>query len=448
MAPGKPDYSTLEVDDRPEHVFPEVVPKPNANDLPEAVNTTGKEAVFPATHTPRSATICGLRKRTFWIALVAFIIVVGIAVGVGVGVGATRNDGSDDSNSTSSAATSRRGVASNSKLAANNYTDADGVEHSQLYYQDASLAIMSADYSNATSAWTLKEVAAENNTTDMTPRNGTPIAAGNWYTGERSSDWRVLWADASNQIRAVYTLNESRSTGWDVLGQVDNLFAIDANSSLVHYLAMCNQTTSCNSADFVGYEAPSSEGVQLQWRFSSKDSSGKLAVSNGNISPDSGTAMAVAPIPEIAKRNMSYPQVALYFIEDDTLVELWGGSNIEWTNNDLAPDGSKIPVDTGAQLAAMSQYREDDFNVQVFMTQADGGVKMAYMNGDRWQWTNSVDGMEDVLPLSPIAANQLGRVYAFENGTSGRQIVEWQRITGDMPTFERVGVVNTTADMS
>lgn len=105
-------------------------------------------------------------------------------------------------------------------------------------------------------------------------------------------------------------------------------------------------------------------------------------------------------------------------------------------------------MDTGAQLAAMSQYREDDFNVQVFMTQADGGVKMAYMNGDRWQWTNSVDGMEDVLPLSPIAANQLGRVYAFENGTSGRQIVEWQRINGDMPTFERVGVVNTTADTS
>lgn len=103
-------------------------------------------------------------------------------------------------------------------------------------------------------------------------------------------------------------------------------------------------------------------------------------------------------------------------------------------------------MDSGAKLAATSQYRLDDFNVQILMTKAGGGVKMAYMYGSAWATDNSIDGMDDVLPLSPIAANQLGRVYAFENGTDGNpQLVEWQRVTGQKPTFERLGVINTTA---
>ncbi|EKG18140.1 hypothetical protein MPH_04672, partial [Macrophomina phaseolina MS6] len=283
------------------------------------------------------------------------------------------------------------------------------------------------------------------------------------------SDFRVLWADKNNSIRAVYVLNESISTGWNILPQIDNLFSIDEGSSLVEYLGMCNQTTTCNAADFFGYEAPSSDGIQLEWRYGRGDS-GRLSVTSGNsISPDEGTAMAAAPIPKIESRNMSYPIVALYFVQGEALVELRGGADLDWTNTNLKrefrpfyyhqhtpypvisltalslpADGSSVPVDAGAQLAAMTQYRDDDYNIQVLMTKSGGGVKMAYMNGDRWAWTNSVEGMESVMALSPIAANQLGRVYAFENSTAGPQIVEWQRITGDMPTFQRVGSVNTT----
>ncbi|KAH7065074.1 hypothetical protein B0J12DRAFT_24556 [Macrophomina phaseolina] len=446
MGPGKPDYSTLEVDER-DHTLPEVVVKPNVHDYPEALDTTAKEVVPPTTTgvaAHRSGTICGIRKRNFWILLVLILlIVIGVAVGVGVGVG-TSNQSKGDSSAASSTTTSRTGVAANSRLAANNYTDADGFEHSQLYYQDKSLVIYNADYSNATGAWTLKEVVAANNVTDMTPRNGTPIAAGNWFNDVTDSDFRVLWADKNNSIRAVYVLNESISTGWNILPQIDNLFSIDEGSSLVEYLGMCNQTTTCNAADFFGYEAPSSDGIQLEWRYGRGDS-GRLSVTSGNsISPDEGTAMAAAPIPKIESRNMSYPIVALYFVQGEALVELRGGADLDWTNTNLKPDGSSVPVDAGAQLAAMTQYRDDDYNIQVLMTKSGGGVKMAYMNGDRWAWTNSVEGMESVMALSPIAANQLGRVYAFENSTAGPQIVEWQRITGDMPTFQRVGSVNTT----
>ncbi|KAF4537025.1 putative fungal fucose-specific lectin protein [Lasiodiplodia theobromae] len=442
MTQPKPEYSTLpEVDVRDRTTLPEVI----NSDPPEAIHTPWKEAVAPPPPY-KSATICGMRKKTFWILLVvALVIIIGVAVGVGVGVGVSKKNNSSSSESTTTPY--KQGVASYSQLAANNYTDADGVVHSQVYYQDNSKSIWMADFNNATEEWYLSEVVAQNNNSDMTPRMGSPIAAGNYWRNETElSDFRVIWADENDRIRSVFTLYEAYNTsGWSVLNQYDNFLSIDANSSLVHYLPMCNKTTTCNSADFVGFQSSNSSSMRVQW-FASGGSSGLLYAQNGDVAPDDGSAMAAAPIPKIEKRDMGYPVVALYLVQDDSLVELYGGSNIDWTNNQLTISGSKVSVDTGAKMAATSQYRLDDFNVQILMTKAAGGVKMAYMYGDAWATDNSIDGMEDVLPLSPIAANQLGRVYAFENGTDGNpQLVEWQRVTGQKPTFERLGVINTTA---
>ncbi|KAL1632538.1 hypothetical protein SLS56_003617 [Neofusicoccum ribis] len=100
-----------------------------------------------------------------------------------------------------------------------------------------------------------------------------------------------------------------------------------------------------------------------------------------------------------------------------------------------------VPVDPGAKLAAMSQIRGDSLDKQVLMTGKDSGVRMAYFNGTAWYHVDSVAGMEDVLPLSPIAATQTGHVFALE---SGPQIVEWNLVEGAIPTFERVGIVNGT----
>lgn len=98
-------------------------------------------------------------------------------------------------------------------------------------------------------------------------------------------------------------------------------------------------------------------------------------------------------------------------------------------------------VDSGAQLAAMSQLPDGSLNIQVLITRSKGGVTLAYWNGSKsvWNVVELVKGMEEVLPLSPIAVTQSGHVYAVE---SGPQIVEWRLVTGNQPpTFERVGVI-------
>ncbi|KAF2135349.1 uncharacterized protein K452DRAFT_29432 [Aplosporella prunicola CBS 121167] len=202
----KHEYSTLEVSAQQPSDLPEVVshdlPEAISTDLPEAVPQTSAssapEPIFASYHDKqldadvapapeKRSSICGLRKRTFWIALVVALLVI-IGVAVGAGVGATRNKDSDDSSSSSGASSSNsstRGIISTSRLAAANYTDAAGVEHSQLYYQDVSLDIWMADWSEKNNNWTLGKLQPNDNTSDITPRNGTPIAAYNfWYSEE------------------------------------------------------------------------------------------------------------------------------------------------------------------------------------------------------------------------------------------------------------------------
>ncbi|KAL0253215.1 hypothetical protein SLS55_010187 [Diplodia seriata] len=378
------DYSTLEVDESAN--LPEVKPAPDRNQLPEAVNTTGKE-LAPAT-----------------------------------------------------------GIASNSKLAASNYTDASGVEHSQVYYQNAStLQIWMADWDSAAGSWSRSLVQASNNDTAVNPRNGTAIAAANYWTeaGDNTTDFRCLFIDDSLYVRFLWAANRSAAAGgWQLSSQQDGVMQAGANSSLAEYVPGCNVTQGCNSADFTLYESGTNNAM-LFYPFGDGDGAvtGKLAVSG--LTARKGSAMAVAPIPRVEARSVAYPRVGVYLVDDEGyLAEAYGGYDLDWEDTDLSTS-VPVTVDEGGQIAAMSQYRLDDYNLQILITKADGGVKMAYMNGDSWGENNAVEGMEDVVALSPIAANQLGRVYAFEDAGNGTQLVEWTRVTGTIPRFERVGVVES-----
>ncbi|KAL1630336.1 hypothetical protein SLS56_005008 [Neofusicoccum ribis] len=447
-------YITLEVDQNSD--LPEVDLTANGSQLPEYLNTTGKKAVFTPIYTDTEVErrICGLRRKNSWIALAVAILVV-IVVIVGASVGATRNGGSGNAASSTSNDNSsnvsealRRGIAPNSKLAAANYTDVLGVEHSQVYYQDYSLQIWMADWDSSVGNWTFSKVLAENNNTAVNPKNGTPIATYNFWKGSgNQSDFRCLFLDDSNYVRFLWAPLQTGADGrWQLVEDKDGVLLAGVNSSLTEYTRQCNDTIGCNSADFTLYETPD-DGPMLYYPRGNADSSSSSSATKfsvENVTAQEGTAMAVAPIPRSAKRNLVYPTVGLYLIDDEGyLAEIYGGYNSRWRDTGLTENVQQLPVDLGAQLAAMSQYRLDDFNLQIMITKTDGGVKMAYMNGD-WNKQDPVEGMDSVLPLSPIAANQLGRVYALESSDNGTQLVEWIRITGTDPSFKRVGVIDTT----
>ncbi|KAF2141132.1 uncharacterized protein K452DRAFT_299171 [Aplosporella prunicola CBS 121167] len=441
--PQEPPYSTLEVDRAQMGDLPEALPR---SDPPEVIDKTiGKEVVGNGGPLPPRQTICGLRKRFFWILVVAAILVI-IGVAVGAGVGATRgkssasssNNGNSTSNGGNGTAPYRRGFVSTSYLGAANYTDSAGIEHSQLYYQDNSLQIWYSDWNSSTDKWSFYEVVPETGE-DMSPKNGTPIAASNYWRSDNDSDFRCIFVDTDNFIRFLYLPRRRITDDWSVVEFMDRSMSVSDNSSIVEYVPQCNATTGCNSADFTAYWSQA-DSLMVNYPFGNGESganTGKLQVAN--ISPDTGSAMAVTTIQRTPKSSVKYPRVAIYFSSFGYLTEIYGGYNISWTSSDLRDQ--RIPVDDGAQLAAISQYAEDHTNLHVLMTKTDGGVRMAYYDGQSWKQEDNVAGMEDVLPLAPIAGNQLGRIYAIEKGP---QIVEWRRTDATTPKFERVGEIDTT----
>lgn len=95
----------------------------------------------------------------------------------------------------------------------------------------------------------------------------------------------------------------------------------------------------------------------------------------------------------------------------------------------------------------MSQVVNGVVRIQVLITRSTGGVHIAYWASDTSRWlSGSVTEMDGVLPVSPIASTQSGRVYAFEDGP---KIVEWKMMeqtqpSTQPPTFERLGPIGGT----
>lgn len=168
-------YSTLEIDET--STLPVATPKITSPDL---ANAGGKEVAKenPSEGTQKN-TICGIRRRKFWIlVLIASLVLIGVAIGVGVGV--TRHTESESDEQSPQQVLNQRSVASTSRLAAANYTDAYGVDHSQVFYQDSSLEIWMSDWNSGSENWNPFPVLDNDSTSSISPKNGTPITANNW----------------------------------------------------------------------------------------------------------------------------------------------------------------------------------------------------------------------------------------------------------------------------
>ncbi|KAL1642918.1 hypothetical protein SLS58_005160 [Diplodia intermedia] len=458
-------YSTLEVDesanlpqvksneDLPQvksgDNLPEVTPN---HDYPEVVqnNYGAGDARVPEQRKPQ--TVCGLRKRTFWLVLFAVIlaIVIGIAVGVGVGVSTNKkhsssNSSGDSSGTTTATDTSGR-VAFFSQLSATNYTDPQEKEHSQVYFQDGSLDIWMADREASDgSAWSLSQV----NTTGTSPKNGTPIAAFNYFpeasvteNNEVESEFGLRYLDTgTNQIRARFVKNRMIGQTWQVAPTPDQSnYRAASNSSLAGYADAC-AGAACVQTNMLAFADADDARTHVAYPYAARY--GYDTFPSSRVGADAGTAYAFVPVLPLARVNDSQPYVAMYLSARGRLREVYFGVEPApaWNASDMDVD---LVVDTGGRIAAMARRLDDLRYVQVLATKRDGGVMMAYLDGgpDRpWAATETVQGMENVIPLSPIAANQVGHVYALEELDGRPEIVEWKMTseTGT-PTFDRVGV--------
>ncbi|KAI0479338.1 hypothetical protein GGR56DRAFT_634538 [Xylariaceae sp. FL0804] len=194
-----------------------------------------------------AATICGIRRRNFYIILViAIVIVIGaVAGGVAGGLAATHSskstsggDGNNNSttsggptsspdgasNSTTTSGPSSSRILAASKLTASNWTDASGGVHRTVFFQDAYGALIAARWnaSSTTAGWATDNLTAQQaaTTRPLDPAPGTPLASASI---DRAPQYEThLWfLDPANMIRSMASTDAANSpSDWqnDTLG--------------------------------------------------------------------------------------------------------------------------------------------------------------------------------------------------------------------------------------
>ncbi|KAB2574447.1 hypothetical protein DBV05_g6866 [Lasiodiplodia theobromae] len=445
------EYSTLEVY-RPEaSPLPEAVPgqfydpkfadakqPPRYSSLPQVIDSTPPEVYYtqgstlpppaPNDQSEQDRTVCGLKRKTFWIVFaVLLVIIIAAAVGGGVGGALSSKKKSSPPSSTNSTTTTSDPILPNSRIAAINYTDASNVVHHRVYFQGASLALYQSDFSAATNNWTVSRV---NVTGNVTALQGTALSAYAYYHSAADVDFHLYFMDASDgtSVREFYsTLSNSTWT----LGDGDARHVARQNSTLASYGRACS---ACSSSNFYIYEGPDGDGTaDAAFRNTGASSWPSTEFLTGVVE---GSAIATAPVPPVA--GNANAQVAVYWNNGQLREMYYNGSAWVYTGG---PSGTEL--DAGSGIAALTQNVDDVLFVQVLTT--SNAVTMDMWNGSAVEWSSRSAGLgafDDVVVRSPIAANQLGMIYMWMDAGNGSTLAEWKMTNdGTDVSFEKVGPV-------
>lgn len=203
--------------------------RPNNQYSPAAVE---KEVVS------RTNKICGLPRRGFYIILAIVLLLIIIISGTVGGVVGNRqpptntsqpddsnpNASNNNNNSSSPHTSPSPNILSTSKLTSSNRTDADGVTHRTVFFQDPHNAIVAREWDARTRTWTTNNVtdAMRNSATPLNPAPGTPLASasGVWDLVSGAETHLFFLAPDYHISSAFLYSPDTDPTGWrhDVLG--------------------------------------------------------------------------------------------------------------------------------------------------------------------------------------------------------------------------------------
>ncbi|KAK7534259.1 uncharacterized protein J3D65DRAFT_479334 [Phyllosticta citribraziliensis] len=436
-----------------------------------AVPPTPLEGPEPkgAVENGRKRTICGIRRRTFWLCL-SIVLVFIAAAAIGGGVGGVVGNRKFSSSSSSSSSNTNNGVTAttagtgaanltttttttrllpSSKLAAVNYTDSRGANYNRLYYQTASLEIAVAEWDTASLNWSIPAIvklSGSDSNTKIEAKNGTPIAAYVYWRADGKHTFELAFLDKTNLIRA-YSSNISAPSTWS-LSSADSLVRAAGDSSLAAYATGCSVCLS--GAQWLLYQDDDGSvnvlAAQNGTNSTDDDNDGKAPTwsSPVTILPSAvpGTALAAIPIFPVQGNE---PKAAVY-ANANALKEVYfiASASPQWAPLTSIAESSaaSAALSPAAGIAAFARDVDDELDIAVLTTKggAAGGVAVTWWDGAKATWGRvaSVAGMEGVNANSPVAANQAGSVFAFADGGDGTQVTEW-RFAGGAGTGDAAG---------
>ncbi|KAH6671954.1 hypothetical protein B0J14DRAFT_655816 [Halenospora varia] len=206
---------------------PEVVPLDHKQVVP--IETSGSHKEY-APNVSVSALTTGYvkhRRRIIFVAVIAIVVIIAIILGGVLGTqlhhgsshpaNATSTPKATDSPSRSSSSTPgsnstalRINVLVNSRLAASNFTDLQGVNHRTVFFQDPWNNILVQQWNSTTSTWSTRNISDEGKSLipgglKFAPRSPLATTATDYW------DTTLWYLDNNYQVQSVYwTLNDSK----------------------------------------------------------------------------------------------------------------------------------------------------------------------------------------------------------------------------------------------
>ncbi|KAK2011888.1 hypothetical protein LZ32DRAFT_532973 [Colletotrichum eremochloae] len=405
-------------------------------------------------------TICGIRKKVFWIVLaVALVIVIGAAVGGGIGGamsaqnssqqpssasddpsdsgsgsgsgsgnGSGNGSGSGDSNGDSNnSTTSDMDILPTTNLGALNFTDAYGYVNHLVFYQARSNNLMMSSWNSSTKVWSSSVANKESNV-----KPGTPISNSLFWHSNATRDVRIYYLTNNNQVAGQINANPVYSMSWDKSG-VSDTFTANPKSQL-----LSNGIYSPDSylSNLVIYQ-DSGSTLRVLRRTGGNTDWLAVGISTDFGKPAEGTGLSLIPVytTEPTKRMSLF-----YTTESGSLTHLTLTNDNDWSNNTLP-----TTLETDASITAFSSgYNNTNLVMHVLATQRNKAPVLTTYTEGEWSNAGEISTMSGDDKPFKIAANLAGRVYGLVQRSNNKvEIVEWEWIGGT--TYNKIGVIDTVS---
>ncbi|KAI1759052.1 hypothetical protein GGR53DRAFT_471709 [Hypoxylon sp. FL1150] len=396
---------------------------------------------------PAAATICGFRRRTFFIILGVVLVAI-IALGVGLGVGlASKNknsstaadssssSGSDDPKDPAStnSTTTVNLIHDNSKITASNWTDSSGVVHRTVFFQDVYNSIIARRWDSDGKTWktdNLTELMAAT-TTPLNPLPGTPLASAS-MDHSPNFETHVWFTDPDNIIRSMActdALNEPDTWDNDTLSG-----AILQTWPGGQLAAMWQRTWGAdgNGTWIVAYQRP--EGA-IKTANSSTWGTATVAVDSSDVAANSSLAI----IPSLRGAWLDRLELVSERASGSTGVMSTTTYNDTWTGSDQRVTDlvSSIPLPAVSQQFAVTKF--DNWTQTVYVALLQGGtITGNYWDGKEMNAISSFNfNSGPDTNITSIAMTPDAMFYAISNN----EILEYSLDQSDPSNFNYVGVV-------
>ncbi|KAL0940042.1 uncharacterized protein CTRU02_206652 [Colletotrichum truncatum] len=420
-----------------------------------------EEAVIEEIKEPKVRTICGMRRKVFWIVLVvALIVVIGAGVGGGVGgalaaqnsaqdgslggssTGGSGSNGDSGSGSgsgsgngggssggsggsgNSSDSTSQGAILPASNIGSLNFTDLYGFENHMVFYQLRTKQVWQSFWNSSTKVWTSADAKVGD-----TVKEGTPISNSLFWHSNSSRDIRIYYLNEKNQVMGQINANPVYGLTWDKSG-VSEQFTAAASSQL-----LSNGQYSADSylSNLVLYQ-DSGSTLRVLRRTGGNTDWVATGISTSFGKPADGTGLSFIPVYTTERTK----KMNLFYVSDSgSLVGLTLTNNNDWSGETLP-----TTVETNSSITAFSSgYNNTDLTIHVLATQTGKAPVLTTYSDGKWKNEGEIETMSgDDRPIK-ISANLGGRVYGIVERSSNKvEIVEWEWTGGT--SYNKIGVVD------